>query len=165
MKVENVKISELIPAEYNPRKLSAKQKKDIEASLKEFGIVDPIIVNSNPDRKNIIIGGHQRVKVWKEMGNQTVPVYYIDLTIEKEKELNVRLNKNTGEFDFDILNNLFEKEELINWGFDKVDLLLDYKPITENDINKMACELENRFNKDNKLKEVICPNCKEKFYV
>jgi len=48
MKIVNRKISELIPAEYNPRSLSKKQFKDIEASLKEFGMAEPIIVNKHP---------------------------------------------------------------------------------------------------------------------
>jgi len=121
MKIDFLKISDLIPAEYNPRRLSKKQASEIEASLLEFGFVDPVIVNKNPDRLNVIVGGHQRVKVWGSMGNDTVPVFLVDLSPEKEKELNVRLNKNTGEWDFDVLLSEFDKTDLNDWGFEDSD--------------------------------------------
>ena len=69
----------------------------------------------------MIIGGHQRVKVWGEMGNINVPVFYIDLSLEKEKELNIRLNKNTGGWDFDLLISEFDRVELAEWGFEDAD--------------------------------------------
>jgi hypothetical protein len=122
MKIVTVKIKDLIQAEYNPRKLSTDQYEHIKSSLNRFGIVDPIIVNSNPERKNIIIGGHQRTKVWKDLGNDEIPVYYIDLTLEKEKELNVRLNKNTGEFDQNLFKEFFDKSDLLHYGFNEKDL-------------------------------------------
>lgn len=121
MKIDFLKISDLVPAEYNPRKLSKKQASEIEASLLEFGFVDPVIVNKNPDRLNVIVGGHQRVKVWGSMGYDTVPVFLVDLSPEKEKELNVRLNKNTGEWDFDLLLSEFDKTDLNDWGFEDSD--------------------------------------------
>ena len=117
MKIQQVSIQTLIEAEYNPRKLSEDQFSHIKSSLQRFGFVDPVIVNSNPDRQNIIIGGHQRVKVAREIGLEKVPVHYIDLPLEKERELNVRLNKNSGEFDFDLLQEHFEAGELVEWGF------------------------------------------------
>jgi DNA modification methylase len=117
MNITETKLSDLIFAEYNPRQLSNDQFKQIKDSITRFGIVDPIIVNSNKDRKNIIIGGHQRVKVALEMGIDSVPCHFIDLTRDKERELNVRLNKNTGEWDWSILATEFDVEELTEWGF------------------------------------------------
>ncbi len=127
MKVVKRKISELIPAEYNPRKLSPKQENDLKNSLLEFGLVDPIIVNVNADRKNVIIGGHQRLKVWQKLGNKEIDCVEVDLSLEKERELNVRLNKNTGEFDFDILLSEFEFDDLIDWGFRNLPKKDDFK--------------------------------------
>jgi DNA modification methylase len=124
MKIIEFEIKKLIKAEYNPRKLSTEQYESIKSSLLRFGMVDPVIVNSNPERENIIIGGHQRVKVWSDLGHKTIPCYFIDLTLDKEKELNVRLNKNTGEFDIDLLNSFFEKDELLDWGFQDFELEL-----------------------------------------
>ena len=122
MKIEQVAIADLKAADYNPRKLTEKQFNDIKDSLDRFGFVDPVIVNSNPERHNVIIGGHQRVKVWRTIsGNTTVPVFYIDLSLEKEKELNIRLNRNTGEWDFDLLGLNFDHADLIEWGFDESD--------------------------------------------
>lgn len=117
MEITQTKLSDLIFAEYNPRQLSKEQFQQIKDSITRFGIVDPIIVNSNKDRKNIIIGGHQRVKVALEMGIDTVPCHYIDLSRDKERELNIRLNKNTGEWDWSILSEAFDVDELIEWGF------------------------------------------------
>ena len=137
MKVVKRKISELIPAEYNPRKLSPKQENDLKNSLLEFGLVDPIIVNVNADRKNVIIGGHQRLKVWQKLGNKEIDCVEVDLSLEKERELNVRLNKNTGEFDFDILLSEFEFDDLVDWGFeiDELDIFEDKKEAKEDDFD------------------------------
>jgi len=115
-------ISDLKEAEYNPRQLTEHQYSQIKKSLEEFGFVDPVIVNQHPDRLNTIIGGHMRVKVWKALGNSTAPCVFVSLSLEKEKELNIRLNKNTGEWDFDKLANEFNELDLIDWGFMESEL-------------------------------------------
>ena len=120
------KIADLIPAEYNPRQLTEKQFEDISASIKRFGFVDPVLVNTHPDRKNIIIGGHMRTRVAKELGYKQVPCVELYLTLEKEKELNIRLNKNTGSFDFDALADHFEIEDLTDWGFAEYEFGVEY---------------------------------------
>jgi len=117
VKIQNVKVGVLKPAEYNPRKWSKKTLKDIQNSLENFGMVTPIIVNSAPKRKNIVIGGHLRLKVAKDFGYKEVPVVYVSIAdIEKEKELNIRLNKNVGEWDYDMLKN-WSEIDLIEFGF------------------------------------------------
>lgn len=60
MKIVERKVEELIASDYNPRKLKLKDFKALKDSLRKFGMLDPLIVNSNPERKDIIIGGHQR---------------------------------------------------------------------------------------------------------
>ena len=55
MTVNNVQIKDLNPAEYNPRELTKKQYEDLKKSLQEFGMVEPIVVNGNEERKNIVI--------------------------------------------------------------------------------------------------------------
>ena len=122
MTTKERKISELVPAEYNPRQLSDKQFEDLQASLSRFGAVDPAIVNIHPERKDIIVGGHQRLKVAKSLGWETFPCVEVNLTRDQERELNIRLNKNTGSWDWDILSNLFEQEELTEWGFTDEEL-------------------------------------------
>ena len=96
IKIIERKISELKPAEYNPRELTKKQYEDLKASLSEFGMVNPLLVNMHADRKNVLIGGHQRARVWAEMGNDTIPCVEVSMELDKEKEVNVRLNKNQG---------------------------------------------------------------------
>ena len=126
MDVINVKINKLNPAEYNPRNLTDEQKDNIKKSLDEFGFVNPLVVNSNPDRQNIVIGGHQRLKVAQELGYNEVPVVYINLNEAQERELNIRLNRNTGEWDLESLAEHFTKGQLSDWGFDNEELSVIY---------------------------------------
>lgn len=122
LKVEYVSASVLNVAEYNPRKHTTEQKDQLKESIRKFGLVDPIICNKAPNRMNTVIGGHFRLKVAKELGIDEVPVLYLDIPdIEKEKELNIRLNKNVGEWDFDLLKN-FNFDSLLEFGFDEKEL-------------------------------------------
>jgi hypothetical protein len=117
LEIKYKKIEDLIFAEYNPRQLKKDQYKQLKDSLQRFGFVDPIIVNIHKDRKNVIIGGHQRVKVAKDINITEIPCVELVLNPEKERELNIRLNKNSGEWDFDALANYFDVGELTEWGF------------------------------------------------
>ena len=122
-----VPISKLIPAGYNPRKHDGVATEQLKQSILKFGLVDPVIVNSAPNRKNIIIGGHFRWEVAKELGHETVPVVFVDIPdLDKEKELNLRLNKNTGEFDWNLLAK-FDESLLSEIGFssDELDSIFD----------------------------------------
>lgn len=92
MHIETMPIDELKPADYNPRKKSEHVLKSIKQSLQESGWLAPIIVNVNPDRNNVIIGGHRRLDAARELGFTEVPVIKLNLPIEKEKALNLRLN-------------------------------------------------------------------------
>lgn len=121
MEIVSIPIDKLKPAEYNPRQMTEKQAEDLRESIKRFGIVDPIIVNSYKGRKNRIIGGHQRYYLALEMGYDELPVVYVSLDEEKERELNLRLNRNLGEWDWDILAN-FDIGELAEVGFAPYEL-------------------------------------------
>ena len=106
LKTVYVSINDLKKADYNPRKWDEKALADLKTSIKRFGIVDPAIVNSAENRKNVIIGGHMRLEAAKALGFTEMPVIYLDIPdLEKEKELNLRLNKSGGEFDFSLLAN------------------------------------------------------------
>tara|TARA_R100001082_G_C4348468_1_gene153402 strand:- start:140 stop:1309 length:1170 start_codon:yes stop_codon:yes gene_type:complete len=115
-------VKNLIFAEYNPRELTKDQHQDLKDSITRFGFVDPLIVNTHKERKNILVGGHQRLRIAKELGYKDVPCVEVDLTPDKEKELNVRLNKNTGQWDWDALANHFDVGELLEWGFSEDEL-------------------------------------------
>lgn len=122
MKIHIVKIKQLNPSEYNPRSWDQKAIDNLTESIKRFGIVDPIIVNAAENRNNVVIGGHFRLKIAKNLGYTEVPVVYIDLPeIEREKELNLRLNQNTGAWDYELLKD-FDIELLMDVGFNDADL-------------------------------------------
>lgn len=115
MNIQTRKLSELIPADYNPRKrltpLDPEYQK-IARSIDEFGYVDPIIINAD----NTIIGGHQRATVLKDKGFDEVQVVVLDLSKEREKALNVALNKISGEWNLEMLNTLLS--DLDSSGYD-----------------------------------------------
>lgn len=120
--VEYVPVTDLKAASYNPRRWGATAAKDLKDSISKYGIVDPLLVNSAPERKGIVIGGHFRLSVIKELGYKEVPVVYVNIpNIEKEKELNLRLNKNVGEWDWDLLAT-FDETFLSTAGFSSEDL-------------------------------------------
>ena len=122
LQIVQVAINQLQGSEYNPRKHSPEQLNQLKESIKRFNVVNPLIANIAPERKNILIGGHMRWLAAKELGLKTIPVVYLNIPdINKEKELNLRLNKNTGEFDLDLLSQ-FDEAFLADIGFDSQDL-------------------------------------------
>ncbi len=122
LKIEYVRLEELIPSDYNPRKWDQKAISDLTESINKYGLVDPLLANSAPNRKNVVIGGHFRLKIAKDLGYKKVPVVYINIPdIKKEKELNIRLNKNLGAFDFDLLAK-FDETFLSSVGFSSEEL-------------------------------------------
>lgn len=123
-----VNIDDLIKADYNPRKWDEKALNDLKTSIKKFGLVDPIIINSAKNRKNVVIGGHMRIEAAKTLGIATIPAVEVNIPdIEREKELNLRLNKNQGEFDFKLLAN-FAEDFLTDIGFnsEEIDTIFDW---------------------------------------
>jgi DNA modification methylase len=117
-----VNIGELIPNEYNPKQMSEKEAEELEKSIREFGIVDPIIANCAEGRKGKIIGGHQRFIIYNRMGTTQVPVIWMNIPdLQKERKLCLRLSKTTGSFDYGLLAN-FAEEELLDVGFSSEDL-------------------------------------------
>ncbi len=122
LKVVYVSIRNLKPATYNPRKWSEEAIAGLKESISKFGLVDPIIVNGAESRKNVVIGGHFRLKIANDLEYKEVPVVYVTIPdIEVEKELNIRLNKNLGEFDLDLLSE-FNEEFLSKVGFSSEEL-------------------------------------------
>jgi len=149
LKIFYISIDDLIPAEYNPRQAGKKECADLKKSISEFGLVDPIIVNSAKNRKNIIIGGHFRCRIARELGILEAPVVFVDIPdVEKEKELNLRLNKNLGSWDFDLLAN-FDEVSLRDIGFESFEIndIFQTNEINEKEIDENI-EIKNE-----------CPKC------
>ena len=105
MQVTQVPTSQLteMAAPYNPRKISDHDLEALRKSLRFFGTVEPIVVN---ERSGHIIGGHQRVRAAKAEGLDELPVVYVDLDEPSEKQLNLALNRISGEWDIEKLGAL-----------------------------------------------------------
>ena len=115
MNLRKIKIADLVPASYNPRKAlkpGDKEYEKIKRSIEEFGYCEPIIVNSDMT----IIGGHQRVTVLKDLGYTEIDCIVIDIDKTKERALNIALNKITGEWNKELLADLIA--ELQDSDFD-----------------------------------------------
>ena len=121
MKIINKNTWELIPADYNPRQITKTEYSRLKADIKEKGILQPLVINSNIDRKNIIIGGHQRYNIAVELGIHKLPCIEVNYEYDKEIETNIKLNKLGGKFDKDKLANWFEIDRLKEWGFKSID--------------------------------------------
>ena len=130
MNIQLIEIEKLKPAEYNPRKDLKPEDEEyqkIKKSLVEFGYVAPVIVNSDMT----VIGGHQRLKVLQELGYKEIECNIVDLDKNKEKALNIALNKITGEWDNgkleELLAELKEADvdmDITGFSFDEVDNIL-----------------------------------------
>lgn len=114
-KLEQRNIKDLKKHTKNPRSLSKDQYEHIKKSIDKFGLIDKPIINLD----NTIIGGHQRLEVLKKNKISIVDCQVPDhlLTQQEVDELNIRLNKNTGDWDWDILANEWEIADLLDWGF------------------------------------------------
>lgn len=103
MVIEKIRTDRLIPADYNPRKdlkPGDPEYEKLKRSLEEFGYVEPVIWNKTTSH---VVGGHQRLKVLLDMGITEVECVVVDMDAEKEKALNVALNKISGDWDKDKL--------------------------------------------------------------
>ncbi len=142
MNIQKINILKLKPSEYNPRKDLQPEDEEyikIKNSILEFGYVAPVIINADMT----VIGGHQRLKVLKELGYEEIQCIVVDLDKNKEKALNLALNKISGEWDNDkleaILAELKETDIDMNiTGFsnDEIDdILKDIMGSNEDDFD------------------------------
>ena len=109
MQIETINIDALREAQYNPRKQlrpGMPEYEKLKKSIIEFDYVDPVIWNR---RTGNVVGGHQRIRVLRELGRTELQVSVVDLDDLKEKALNVALNKNTGDWDLPKLKDLLEE--------------------------------------------------------
>lgn len=127
MEVRKIPIEQLMPAKYNPRKdlkPGDPEYEKLARSMAEFGYVEPIIWN---ERTGNIVGGHQRFKVLKSQGVDSVECVVVDMDEAKEKTLNIALNKISGDWNNEALSSLFFDLNtlginLLNTGFDEKEI-------------------------------------------
>lgn len=128
--LKKIKVADMKEYEFNPQIKTEKGLKDLENSIKEFGVCEPPVLNTDLT----ICGGHGRKIIFERLGITEVNCYVPDkpLTEKQFQELNIRLNKNkAGFFDFDKLANFFETDSLLQWGFEEWEL---YGPEKEKSI-------------------------------
>lgn len=128
MTIQTIPIHTLRPAPYNPRKDLTPEDTEyrkIKRSVEEFGYVDPVIVNADMT----VIGGHQRLKVLQDLGYTDIECVVVDMDKDRERALNIALNKISGEWDFPRLKDLLQ--ELDTGAFDVELTGFDYAEIEE----------------------------------
>lgn len=108
--VKYYKISDINPAQYNPRIISDAAFEGLKESIKKFGIVGNFVVNT---KNNVLVSGHQRLKACESLGIKKVPVIEVDLSEAEEKALNIALNSQAISGDYtDGLQDLLEEIKL-----------------------------------------------------
>ena len=145
--IETRKIKSLKPHQKNPRKLSKHDAEHLKVSLEKFGLIDKPIIT----KAGVIIGGHQRVELLKKMGRKEIDCWVCDEEMGDKDidELNIKLNRATGKWDWDILANDWEDQELLEWGFEITELVRKDPPEEKGDPKKKP------------LKK--CPECGHEF--
>ena len=151
------KIAELVHPEYNPRTISENDFRQLKASLERFDAVEPAIINTHAGRENIIVGGNQRIRAAQALGWPEFPCVEVTLTEEREKELNIRLNRNTGEWDFDALANNFDMKDLVSFGFEDYELGHTFERVFDDSAMKTGEAPTARL--------AVCPQCGHSFQV
>ncbi len=141
MKTIKEKIKNLKLAEYNPRRITDKELDNLKNSLKEFGFIQPVVANKD----KTVISGHQRIKAWEALGNDTVPTLLLDINKSKEKALNLAMNKIGGDWDFDklyeVINDLRITDDLKFTGFDEKEVSNILDQFIEEDIEESTDEI------------------------
>lgn len=116
------KISNLTINELNPRKIDRKAFEALKKSLKDFPEMKQlreVVVDENL----VILGGHQRIYALKELGYVDVTVKKVEgLTDKQKREFIIKDNASAGDWDTDIMANLWDVEELAGWGVPKFNL-------------------------------------------
>ncbi len=115
--IVKVPISEVVENSENPRIIKRKQFETLVKSIQEFPEmldVRPIVVNKDM----VILGGNMRFKAAVEAGIHEIPVQMVDWPEDKQKEFIVKDNVSGGEWDWNLLANQYEIDQLDNWGID-----------------------------------------------
>jgi ParB-like chromosome segregation protein Spo0J len=131
-------IDELRPDPANPRRISDAQIEALTRSIREYGFVQPILARSED---KTVIGGHQRLVAARRLGYKTVPVVFLDITLEQARLLNLGLNKISGDWDNELLGRL-----LADLSTEDVDLSLS--GLGEDEVAKLLKSLDHREKRD-----------------
>lgn len=153
-------ISDLKPNPKNPRQAKESQVYNVSQSLKKFSLADPLIINLD----NTLIGGHLRLSVLKEQGITEVDIRVPSrlLNEQEAEELMIRLNKNTGDWNNDLLAS-FDESLLLESGFSQKELEFAFD--LNNNINFDNIESTEDRQRQFKDELVTCPQCNHSFNI
>ena len=168
MEIRRVDKSQINPAPYNPRK--DLQPEDVEyqklaRSIEAFGDVEPLVWN---ERTGNLVGGHQRFKILLDQGREEFDVSVVDLDDTAEKQLNLALNKISGEWDNDklsqLLSELADVADIALTGFDASELeqLCGAAQAFDFDAFFEPAEPKESSNAPKTI-EAVCPECGHRF--
>ena len=139
---EKRKIKDLQPLKNNPRKMSKEQARHLMDSLNAFNYVELVAINAD----NTIIAGHMRIAAMKKLGWSAkeieVRVPNRILFDSEVKEYCVRSNKNTGDWDWDILAAEFDPKDLMEWGFSAEELADEVLDLRIPDDDSDSCDVD-----------------------
>lgn len=148
MELVKMSIGDIKPAKYNPRKNLKPGDAEFEklkASIERWDLVEPLVVNK---QGNVLVGGHQRLKVCKALGMKEVQVVLVDLNPTRERLLNLSLNKICGDWDYAKLESLFQEFSLDDLGITGFDAD-EIEQITAN-VREAAQDVQNAIEEQNK---------------
>ena len=141
MNIQTVKISEVKANPNNPRLIKDDKFAKLVQSIKDLPQmldIRPIVVNKDM----IVLGGNMRLKACKEAGLKEVPIIIADnLTEEQQREFLIKDNTSGGEWDFEMLANEWDVEQLEEWGLDVPNFDTD----TDNELKDLSSTIENLY--------------------
>jgi hypothetical protein len=142
MEIKKVKLSEVKSNPNNPRIIKDDKFTKLVKSIKEFPKmleIRPIVVNADM----IVLGGNMRLKACKEAGLKEVPVIFAhDLTEEEQKQFIIKDNVGFGEWDWDMIANEWDVDQIQEWGLDIPDFGVTELPAAEEDDYEMPDQVE-----------------------
>jgi DNA modification methylase len=144
LEIKRIPLNQINPAKYNPRKdlkPGDPEYEKLKKSIDEFDLVEPLVMNK---RGNVLISGHQRLKILKERGDTETEVSIVDLSPERERALNIALNKIKGDWDLPKLSELLkglddDLKDITGFDAEEIDELLGFKEeVQEDDFDEEA---------------------------
>jgi DNA modification methylase len=144
LEIKRIPLNQINPAKYNPRKdlkPGDPEYEKLKKSIDEFDLVEPLVMNK---RGNVLISGHQRLKILKERGDTETEVSIVDLSPERERALNIALNKIRGDWDLPKLSELLkglddDLKDITGFDAEEIDELLGFKEeVQEDDFDEEA---------------------------
>jgi len=136
IEIKKIKVSQLKEAPYNPRTISDAELNKLKNSINKFGYVEPIIYNKQTGNT---VGGNQRLKALKALKIEEVPVVEVDMPLEKEKSLNIALNKISGQWDEQKLHEVLTELQDIDVE------LVNLSGYNQDELNELILFIDNAY--------------------